>query len=166
MIWALVLIATALLVLVVTLPPFVGMKPRLVIMQVFSHACHQMPARSPHIDGVQLAVCHRCYGIYWGLPLAVLGFLALRRWDPFIDRHARFIILAALIIPAIDWGLDVVGFWHNTPLSRIATGGLFGLMAGYFLARAFVHSFGIPRQGTEGRIAPPQPSADVEQIRG
>ena len=127
---------TSLLVLMASLPPFVGPKMRVLLMQSFSAMCHQIAERSPAVDGVQLAVCHRCYGIYWGLPLAVLGFLALARWDAVLWRYSRYIILLALVPTGLDWLLGVLGVWPNTPLSRLTTGGLLGLVAGYYLARA------------------------------
>ncbi len=137
--------ASVLLLLLATLPPFVGDEARAFVMWVFAGLCHQLPDRSPHVDGVALAVCHRCYGIYWGLPLAALAFLALQRWDARISRAARFLVPAAVAVPGADWLADVLGLWTNTPASRFVTGGVFGLVAGYFLARAFVELF-VPRE--------------------
>src|SRR5436305_210204 len=39
----------------------------------FSFLCHQIPERSLHIEGAQLAVCSRCFGVYFGL---FAGFVA------------------------------------------------------------------------------------------
>lgn len=139
--WALALGLSALVVLLASLPPFVGPKLRLALMQGFSTVCHQIPERSPTVGGVALAVCHRCYGIYWGLPLAVLGFLALARWETPLGRHAPKILALSLVPASLDWGLGVLGLWHNTPLSRVFTGVLFGLVAGYYLARALTQVF-------------------------
>jgi len=139
--WGVTLAATGLLVLLATLPPFVGEEARRVLMRGFSAVCHQIPPRSPHIDGVALAVCHRCYGIYWGLPLAVLAFLVLYRWDAWFQRYAALVVALSLVPPGVDWLGDVLGFWLNTPHSRLATGGVFGLVAGYYLTRAVVDVF-------------------------
>ena len=50
---------------------------------------------------------------------------------------AGIIILLAAALPAgVDWIGDVMGWWTNTPASRMATGGIFGIIAGYFLAKA------------------------------
>jgi uncharacterized membrane protein len=136
--WGVALGCTALPVLLVSLPPFVDLPARIVLMRAFSTVCHQIPARSPHLDGVQLAVCHRCLGIYAALPLATLAYLVLWRWDAFLYRHAGPILLLALAPAGIDWSLDVLGLWTNTPHSRIVTGALFGAVAGYYLARGFV----------------------------
>lgn len=139
--WGVAFGATAVLVVLATLPPFLPPDVRVLFMRLFSGLCHQIPERSPHLDGIALAVCHRCYGIYWGLPLAALAFLGLRRWDGRISRAGRFLIPASLVPPGADWLGDVLGLWVNTPLSRVVTGGVFGLVAGYFLARALVELF-------------------------
>ncbi len=126
------------LLVAVVLPPFVSAEVRQAIMLVFSTVCHQMPERSPFIDGVQLAVCHRCVGIYAALAAAPIGFLMLQRWDPVINRSARWLILLALGVPGADWLGDMLGMWSNTALTRSATGAVFGLIVGYFLCRAFI----------------------------
>ena len=152
--WGLALSMTGLLVLLATLPPFLGPKGRILLMQGFSSVCHQIAERSFAIDGVQLGVCHRCYGIYWGIPLAVLGFLALSRWDPVLWKHSRLIIPLALVPTSLDWLLGVFGIWTNTSWSRLATGALLGLVAGYYLARAMGQVFGSsPPTSGDGRAS-------------
>ncbi|WP_457654759.1 DUF2085 domain-containing protein [Rhodocaloribacter sp.] len=138
--WVLALVFTGLLVVLVTLPPFVGASARSLIMTGFSGVCHQLPDRSPHIAGVALAVCHRCYGIYWGLFLAVLGFLVMYRWDAFLYRRAPVVLAASLVPLSVDWLGDVLGFWTNTPHSRLLTGLVFGIVAGYFVARGVIET--------------------------
>lgn len=155
--WGLALAMTGLLVLLASLPPFVGPVGQTLLMQSFSTVCHQIAERSFAVDGVSLAVCHRCYGIYWGLPLAVVGFLALTRFDPALWKYSRFIIPLALVPTSLDWFLGVLGVWANTPLSRLGTGALLGLVAGYYLARAmgqvFASNQSEPPKGTApGRL--------------
>lgn len=118
------------------LPPFVSEGARVVIMDAFSAVCHQLPARSPHVNGIQLAACDRCMGIYFGIPLAAVLFTAL--WNtlgPVRERAPR-VLLASLVPMGLDWGLDVLGFVTNTPSSRWMTGLLFGLAAGTYLVVA------------------------------
>lgn len=105
-------------------------------MGAFSAVCHQLPARSPHLDGVQLAVCHRCLGIYLGLPLAALIYLAFRQAPAFEERRPLLLGLSAMPM-VLDWGGEVLGLFRNTPGSRLATGLVFGLVAGAFLVFAF-----------------------------
>ena len=119
-------------------PPFVGEGLRYGIMLGFSEVCHQIPVRSPHVQGVQLAVCDRCFGMYAALAAAPFLVLSLRPWNVWIERHAKHLVAASLIVLAIDWGSDVVGWWTNTPWSRLLTGAVFGWVAGYFLVSAMI----------------------------
>ena len=119
-------------------PPFVGEGLRHVIMLGFSEICHQIPGRSPHIQGVQLAACDRCFGRYAALAAAPFLALGLRPWNSWIERHAKYLVAGSLIILATDWGGDIVGLWTNTPWSRAFTGTVFGCVAGYFLVCAII----------------------------
>ncbi|QXD16370.1 DUF2085 domain-containing protein [Rhodocaloribacter litoris] len=136
--WMLALGVTGGLVLLATLPPFVGPETRSLLMTAFSAVCHQLPGRSPHVDGVALAVCHRCYGILWGMLLAAPGFFLFRRWDSLLYRHALPVLAVALVPAGMDWLAGVLGVWQNTPVSRLATGLLFGIVAGYYVTRGAV----------------------------
>ena len=110
----------------------------------FSHVCHQLPERSVWLGGGPVALCHRCLGVLAGLSggavvaplvprLRALGGVRAGRW------------LALAVLPgAVDWLFGAAGVWANTPASRLATGALFGVVAGLFLAEAL--------------LAPPRPS--------
>jgi uncharacterized membrane protein len=119
-------------------PPVLPPGARDIVMAMFSGVCHQLPGRSPHVAGVQLAVCHRCAGIYWAMPAASLLWAALRGIRRTPLRGAPWLLVASVAPAGIDWGLDVIGLWDNTPLSRMLTGAAFGLAAGYFLTLALV----------------------------
>lgn len=136
--WALAAAAGSAVLCLVAAPPFVGDGLKHVIMAGFSSVCHQIPDRSPFLSGVQLAVCHRCLGIYAALAAAPVVFLLLRRWDRVMQRRAGYLITFAVLIPCVDWAGDVVGAWVNTPSSRLLTGAVFGLVAGYFLTKALI----------------------------
>ena len=139
--WWLVMGITTGLVVLPTLTPYVTPDVRSLIMHGFSTVCHQFADRSPHLEGVQLAVCHRCYGIYLGLPAAALFYLGLRRVDGYLGPAGRWILPLSLIPLSVDWILDVIGWWSNTPVSRLITGGIFGLAAGYYFTRAVIDLF-------------------------
>lgn len=134
-VWLVALGTWTILVLAV-LPPFVGPVGRSILMQAFSFACHQMPSRSPHIDGVALAVCDRCLGLYAGIAVGGLAALCLAGPRAFIYRHAGIAIVAALIPVGSDWAFDIVGVWANTPATRSSTGSAFGLIMGALLVAA------------------------------
>jgi len=123
-----------------TLPPFVRPDVRSVLMAAFSGVCHQLPARSPHVDGVSLAVCFRCYGIYWGFPVAAVLYPAIHRMLGAVDRRAPLVLALSLVPIGIDWSLEMVGLVPGSATLRTVTGLLFGVTAGYFLVVAIVRT--------------------------
>jgi len=139
--WATGLVVGIALVLgAALLPPYLPAPWRAALMAAFSAACHQLPARSLHVDGVQLAVCDRCLGIYSGLLGGSLALWALRRtWQRF-ETAGRYVLLGALVPLGIDWIGPVLGLWQNTPVSRALTGFLFGAVAGAFVVDRLLRS--------------------------
>lgn len=97
-----------------------------------------MPTRSLQINGVALAVCHRCLGIYLGLFLAVPILLQVYRWDTWIQQHTGVLLATSIVPLGLDWSGDFFGLWVNTPYSRMITGGILGIVAGYFVARGII----------------------------
>jgi uncharacterized membrane protein len=83
--------------------------------------CHQIPERSFHIEGAQLPVCGRCFGIYAGAAMAAVVGRA------FTARHAqeaRLLLLAAvptLVTIALEW----TGI-HSSNLARAVAGAPLG----------------------------------------
>jgi len=139
--WTLTMLLTGFLVALAMAPPFVSEPVRSVIMAALSGVCHQIPARSPHIDGVALGVCHRCFGTYLGLPAAAVVYLSLRGFWPWTNKTAPWVLIFGVLPALIDWSGDLFGIWNNTPVSRLITGGILGLTAGYFLVASIVDSF-------------------------
>ncbi|MCY3999773.1 MAG: DUF2085 domain-containing protein [Bacteroidetes bacterium] len=121
----------AVLPITVSLTPWISEPLRYVLMEAFHIFCHQIPERSPHVNGVQLAVCDRCYGILIGLCSGPLMALFYWKW---IARHARMMIIVSIVPLVIDWGFGIVGVLSNTPESRFVTGFLFGIVAGGLVA--------------------------------
>lgn len=130
--WGLSVLTLACVVGVVTSPPWVDLPWRLAIMQALDPFCHQIAERSPHVDGIPLAVCHRCFGVYVGLFLGPWMMLITRSWH---SNMPGVIIGLSLVPLTVDWGLEVIGWVSNTPASRVMTGGLFGVVAGVLVAR-------------------------------
>jgi uncharacterized membrane protein len=116
------------------LPPFVSPAWRAVLMNAFAPVCHQLPARSPFLGGVQIAICDRCAGIYLGVVLGVATVAVARRLWRAAGRHAPLVLLGSLGPLGVDWVGPLIGLWPNTPLSRAATGLVFGIAAGSFAA--------------------------------
>lgn len=100
---------------------------------MFQNLCHQMPSRSYYINGVQMAVCSRCLGIYSGIwagtiVLPPLGFTLKRRY-----AGGKILLGGSFLIIIIDFignGLDI---WTNTDFSRLITGIILGVSVIYFL---------------------------------
>ena len=123
-----------LLVFLAVLPPFLPAGAGGWIMQAFAPVCHQLIDRSFQIDGVQLAVCHRCLGAYAGLLVGTILFLIVAR-EPKSLRPLTVLIIATLP-GVVDWSGDVLGLWVNTPTSRVLTGAFFGVLVGTILGSA------------------------------
>ena len=138
--WSAALGVAFLPLLLASTPPFLSPRGRVLIMMVFEPVCHQMPSRSPHLLGVQLAVGHRVYGLLMGLPLGAVAFAVLLRHDPVLRRWTPQIFAVSALPMVVGWALGWFGLWPNTPLSRMLTGGLFGVAAGYWLTRAILQA--------------------------
>ena len=150
--WMLSLGLMAVLVVLASLPPWVDAHWRIVLMMAFDPLCHQLPDRSPFLNGIQLAVCDRCYGIYLGLALGPVVSLVAQRWS---GRHGRTVVLLTALPMAVDWLIEFVGLAENTPVSRMVTGGLFGVVAGVLVARALGwKTMGDARESVESTDSP------------
>ena len=81
------------------LPPLVSA----VVYAAGSLVCHQIPERSFHLGGSQLAVCARCVGIYAGAAGGAVAALALRLPIHALTRTVRWIrpILAVAVLPTV-----------------------------------------------------------------
>ncbi|SRR6266516_383534 len=102
------------------------------IYRAFSYLCHQLPQRSFHLAGHQFAVCARCTGLYVGFAAASLGYPLVRSLKRTDTPARRWLLLAAAPM-AIDVGLDMLGVWKNTHLSRLFTGLLLGSVAAFYI---------------------------------
>lgn len=103
----------------------------------FSHLCHQMPERSFHLGDHQLAVCSRCFGVYFGLLLG-LAIYPLWRSIENIDPLPRIWLFASMIPIAIDWSLGAFGIWDNNHASRFITGLILGVGCATYIMPALV----------------------------
>jgi uncharacterized membrane protein len=90
------------------------------LMYMGSWWCHQLPARSPHLFGVQLPLCWRCTGILLGALALLCWLVKTKRLPPLLPC-----ILLALLLP-LDVLYNVVthGDGHNA--RRLLTGLLWG----------------------------------------
>ena len=137
--WLGLLSLSGAVVLLASLPPFLALPWRFVMMESFSALCHQLPERSFHIHDASLAVCHRCYGIYLGL-FGGSVFLTILPESVLKRRWLVRATMIALAIMCIDWILPFLDLGQNTMQSRFITGVLFGIAGGGLLGQAVAHS--------------------------
>lgn len=107
------------------------------VYSFFSYICHQIPDRSMHIDGHPLAVCSRCFGVYFGLLAGLAAYPLWRRVDE-IEPLPRTWLFLSLVPIGIDWSLTVFGIWENTHLSRFLTGTILGSACAIYIVPAAV----------------------------
>lgn len=131
--WVGSVLLMAFLPVLASIPPWVSEPIRFALMWAFDPFCHQIADRSPHINGVQLAVCHRCYGILTGLALGPVAALIFRSWN---KKNAHMLILISGIPLIVDWGLGVLNAWDGTAETRLITGLFFGVAAGFLVTSA------------------------------
>ncbi len=139
-VWVISLAAVGFWVVLILLPPVAANGfPNISapLYTFFSFICHQIPERSLHLGGHQLAVCSRCFGVYFGL---FTGFLIYPLWRKIeeIEPVARFWLFLSLIPIGIDWALTMFGVWENTHLSRVVTGLILGVVCATFIIPALV----------------------------
>lgn len=108
-----------------------------IVYQVFAPLCHQMPKRSFHLEGLPLAVCARCAGVYAGSVLGLLVYPLWRRIDNQSMPH-RLWLLPALAPMAIDAVGGALGLVQGTNLLRAATGAFSGAVIAWFILPGLV----------------------------
>jgi uncharacterized membrane protein len=94
--------------------------------QAFNPFCHQLAGRSFHVNGIQLAVCARCTGVYLGLFLGGVLFLAL-------DKPMPKALLAFVVLLVVDGLLNSLGVVDTPAWARFGTGVFAGLSGGWLL---------------------------------
>ena len=110
------------------------------IYKFCSFICHQIPARSLHVENHPFAVCSRCFGIYFGLFGGFLIYPLLRSIED-IEPFPRVWLFLALIPTGVDFLLGYFGVWENTHLSRFLTGAILGAACGIFIVPGLIELF-------------------------
>jgi uncharacterized membrane protein len=100
--------------------------------ELFSTVCHQQINRTISVNGIPMAVCSRCFGVY-------TSFFAGLLLIPAIPQHTlrnTFIIpilLFAVLLNVVDVVTYATGIWNNMLYSRLIAGALIGLSAAVLL---------------------------------
>lgn len=110
------------------------------LYKFFGFICHQIESRSLHLDAHPLAVCSRCFGVYFGLFFGFIVYPLVRRVEN-IEPLPRYWLFLAMIPIGVDWALGVFGIWENTHLSRFLTGTILGAACAVFIVPALVEIF-------------------------
>jgi uncharacterized membrane protein len=125
------------------------------VMRAGHLVCHQMPARSPHLFGVQLPLCWRCTGILLG-SLAFLAWLFAKRRLP-----ALRLCLALSLLAPLDVLHNLLTRGDGDNARRLLTGALFG----FFAAALSLHFFTrLAARGGRIGAAPPAHAPDAGAI--
>ncbi len=103
----------------------------------FSYICHQLPERSLHIAGHPMAVCSRCFGVYFGLFAGILFYPLIRPVET-IDPLPRIWLILSIVPIGVDWSLTFLGIWENTHVSRVITGAILGVACAVYIVPAIV----------------------------
>jgi len=100
---------------------------------LFSRVCHQQLGRTFAVQGIPLAVCSRCIGIYSVLPVALVVFsfffTVLNRVKPYI---VTLFALTSLIV-IVDGAANLFRLWQTPDLIRLLTGISWGLATALLL---------------------------------
>lgn len=138
--WAAATLATAVVLVLALLPPFLNSAAAQAVETGFAWLCHQLPGRTLHLANEPVALCHRCLGMLTGLvaglALAPVAPQVVAQW---VDARLQARVLAAAVVPvAVDWALGALSVWTNTPASRALTGAVFGAAAGAMIGLALL----------------------------
>lgn len=107
------------------------------VYTAFDMVCHQLPQRAILVSGYPMAVCSRCFGIYFGLTAGWLLIPLIRKTGTGISaRKSIWFFSLAVSFNVVDWIGSATGFWQNTPASRY----LLGLMIGIALVSVVMNN--------------------------
>jgi uncharacterized membrane protein len=126
--------------LLVALAPELPPTLAAIVYAAGSLVCHQLPERSFHWHGAQLAVCARCTGIYLGTcsaaVLAPLPPSMYVRWSG--SRRRTGWLLAAAAVPTVATVMaEWAGWWSPSSAVRAGTGVLLGVAGAVVVVAAF-----------------------------
>ncbi len=110
--------------------------------ELFSFACHQDTSRSFILNGVPLAVCTRCTGIYSGFFISLATFSV---FSPFVKSRNHYIIRIFIIMSIVlvsDGFANLFDIWQTSNVTRSFIGLVWGISVGTVLVDALT----IPRK--------------------
>jgi len=102
--------------------------PAAIVYAGSARVCHQMPERSFHLEGTQLPVCGRCFGLYAAGALgAALAWSSRRR----VSARTRGWLAAAAAPTAVTWSAEVAGLAEFSNVIRAVAALPLGVAGGW-----------------------------------
>jgi uncharacterized membrane protein len=105
------------------------------IYQGANQICHQRPARSFHLAGVQLPVCARCAGLYLSGAAAALAAWSGRRRVA-VPRATRTILALAAVPTVLTVTVELAGLAYPSNAVRALSALPLGAAAGWIFVRS------------------------------
>ena len=97
-----------------------------------SFVCHQRDDRSFHLEGVRLAVCGRCTGLYVA---GALGALIAWLGNPRIPADTRALVLVAALPTVLTVAIEWIGLANPGNAARALAALPLGAAAGWLFVR-------------------------------
>jgi uncharacterized membrane protein len=117
----------------------------------FGRVCHQLGARSWHLDGEPLGVCVRCASIYGAFALSLLVLLARpSRWTRLPSFLPLGVVLAAMALDAL---LNIAGIMASTELHRLVTGAAVGALLPWYVIPLLLEAIDGVRRRSASSVA-------------
>ncbi len=125
-----------------------------IVYALAGKVCHQLPGRSFHFEGHQLAVCARCTGIY-AAAAAVFGWLSVRTSVlrdplPMTPRGAVSWLGAGVLPTLVTLGVEVLDVAPATNAVRAVAGVVLGGAVAFVVGRAVT----LPRHAPNASTLP------------
>jgi uncharacterized membrane protein len=134
-IWALTLAGTAVWLAAIISAPWLAGHGRTAaarfIYAVFAPLCHQIPDRCFHLDGLPMAVCGRCLGIYAGFAAGLLAYPLVRGFGR-LTLPSILLFLGLTLPMAVEAAGGIMGFWRSPIGLRFATGLAWGAILPFY----------------------------------
>ena len=112
------------------------------IWDFYTHLCHQLPARSLYLNGIQMPVCARCAAIYVATALGLV-FLRLKGFGA-KEFKINYVLTLILFLPtAVDGFTQLFGWRESTNALRLVTGFPYGIGYAYLIAWALPFVFAL-----------------------
>jgi len=126
----------------IVLPALIYFQPGIAILLPFlkitySHVCHQIPQKCMSVNGFELLVCSRCFGIYTGILLA--SVISLFHFLQIKQKTKLFFLSAAPML--IDVICTTTGIYGYNKIFAFITGVIFGSIVFAYILNIIFENF-------------------------